>query len=134
MRRTFAGFVLLALVLTGQAVAGPPELPSGKMTFDVVAEGLRKYRKETDPGKSCRLLERLAPARDPRVGVALGERLMKDRPTNSKFYIRIATAIVEYYPGNGGVKMDATGWSLDEDVWWQKNEADLRRRAARLPR
>jgi hypothetical protein len=44
-------FVVLALVLPGQAVAGPPEGMSGKMVFDEVADGLRKYRKEEDEEK-----------------------------------------------------------------------------------
>lgn len=125
---------VLALFSLGKAVAGPPEGASGAMMFDEAADGLRKYRKETDPEKSCRLLERLAPARDPRVGVALGERLMKGRRDNCDFYFRIAEAIVKYYPDNDGVKVDATGWTLDEDVWWKTNQADLRRRAQQLPR
>ena len=33
----------VALSLPGKAVAGPPEGVSGKMVFDEVAEGLRRY-------------------------------------------------------------------------------------------
>jgi hypothetical protein len=57
--------VLPLLFAMGQALAGPPEKWSGKIVFDEVADGLRKYRKETDTVKRIKWLEKLAPTRDP---------------------------------------------------------------------
>src|SRR4051794_8005929 len=81
MPRTTAAVLLaaLALLTPGTAPAGPPEGASGKMAFDSVAAGLRKYRKETDEAKRIRWLERLAPSKDPRVAVVLGEARMEGR-------------------------------------------------------
>jgi len=67
--------VLLLLFALGQAVAGPPEKSSAKMVLDEVADGLRKYRKEQDTEKRIRWLKKLAPTKDPRVAVALGDAL-----------------------------------------------------------
>jgi hypothetical protein len=49
-RTTYALLPLLtALALPpGEAIAGPPEGPSGRMVFDEVADGLRKYRAVDD--------------------------------------------------------------------------------------
>jgi hypothetical protein len=117
--------LLAALALPpGEALAGPPEGASGKMAFDRVADGLRKYRKAADVDRRIGWLDRLAPTGDPRVAVALGE-AMRD-------------------PGSGEVQGRA-GYLLckffcppcDYDVsrqWWKQSEADLRRRAARLPK
>ena len=77
MPRKLADFVLpltvmlLALTLPGNAVAGPPEKIHEKLVFDEVADGLRKYRKETDPEKRMERLEKLARSRDPRVAIVL---------------------------------------------------------------
>src|SRR5690348_6758493 len=73
-RKLLAVFVLLA-ALAVSASAGPPEGVSGKVVFDQVADGLRKYRAEKDKGRRLDWLKRLAPTHDPRVGVALGEAL-----------------------------------------------------------
>src|SRR5262249_60227214 len=53
------------------AAAGPPESVSGRMAFDEVADGLRKYRKETDPEKRLAWLQTLGATGDPRVALAL---------------------------------------------------------------
>jgi hypothetical protein len=74
-RKTFAAVPLflavLALTLPGKAVAGPPEGVSGKMVLDEVADGLRKYRHETNLHRRQVWLVKLAPSRDLRVSVAL---------------------------------------------------------------
>ncbi len=75
----FLLFPVLALLSRQEAVAAPPEQVSGAMKFDPVADGLRKYAKETGRAKRIRWLEKLARSGDPRVAVALGD-LMWDDP------------------------------------------------------
>src|SRR5262245_6895096 len=74
MPRMIAAVLLLTFTME-QAVAGPPEKASGTMVFDTVGDGLRKYEQSNDPYRRAALLRRLAPTRDPRVAVALGEGL-----------------------------------------------------------
>jgi hypothetical protein len=62
---------LLLLSLAPADLAAPPEQPSGRMVFDKVAAGFRKYRKETDTKKHIKWPTRLAPTHDPPVAVAL---------------------------------------------------------------
>ena len=50
MRRIPLVVIVLALLMLGaSAHAGPPDAPGGLMVLDKVADGLRQYRKETDP-------------------------------------------------------------------------------------
>ncbi len=129
----------LALLSPGRAVAGPPEGVSGKMTFDEVADALRKYRKETDEGKRMGWLWKLAPTRDPRVAVALGEAFAAGRPPRmpgAPFYVTgldtvAAMGLIENrFPPTQPPDLN---WDVVRQ-WWRDNEADLRRRAAQLPR
>ena len=121
--------LVLTLALPGATLAGPPEGVSGKMVLDEVADGVRKYRKETDARRRGELLRRLAPTRDLRVAMALGVAMMEGGSSL-------------------GREVDATEllneWFLSDDddfsevhrsvrIWWKKNEADLRRRAIQLP-
>jgi hypothetical protein len=123
-------FAVLALLLQGRAVfAGPPEGVSGAMTLDEVAEGLRRYRKETDPEKRIRWLEKLAPTRDPRVGVALGETFGQE--PEAVWYC--ATQLVIRYYFTEPVANPEFDPGPKTDRWWKQNEADLRRRARELP-
>jgi len=70
---------LLAGLAPGKAVAGPPEAVSGRMVFvDKVAERLSRYRQEKDPEKPIGWPRKLAPSRDLRVAVALGELLEEE--------------------------------------------------------
>ena len=142
MRRTLVVFVMpLAVLVVGslqKAVSGPPERVGGAMTFDTVADGLRKYRLEKAPERRVRLLEKLAPTRDPRVVVLLGEAL-EDRevivwpPPGQPIAVELGTAasrlLFTYY-----LPLEA---KLDGDTtprkWWKANESQLRR-AANLPR
>ena len=66
----------------------------GKMILDEVADGLRRYRMEKDEDKRAKWLEKLAPSRDPRVMVVIGEALFDDE---SSWVIREAVRIVEEY-------------------------------------
>jgi hypothetical protein len=132
MLKTFAGFMppllaVLALLSPERAVAGPPEGASGKMVFDEVADGLRKYRKETEWRKRTRWLEKLAPTRDPRVAIALVEA----HPAGSTVMVREDLLLMDYFVR--GTRFHR-GDSMNVDGWWEANEADLRRRAAQLPR
>jgi hypothetical protein len=109
--------IALLLLLPGQALAGPPEGVSGRMAFDAVADGLRKYAKETDPEMRAGRLAALAPSQDPRVAVALGEAMQDPSPA--------VLAAAHYGAGTSTAEVCA---------WWKQNEADLRRRAKLLPR
>ena len=115
--------IALLLLLPGQALAGPPEGVSGRMAFDAVADGLRKYAKETDPEMRAGRLAALAPSQDPRVAVALGEAMQDPSPAVLAAAFRGAAA----YYGAGTSTAEVC-------AWWQENEADLRRRASELPR
>jgi hypothetical protein len=125
MPRSVLVLALFVLLVSGEPVlAGPPEGVSGKMVFDEVADGLLRCRDETDREKLRALLERLARTRDPRVAILLGEK----RPGGAAFaftllarYYRPGPLNEEEYPPLAGLH------------WWEENEADLRRRAKKLP-
>jgi hypothetical protein len=114
----------LPLLLAGlPVVAGPPERPAGRMAFDEVADGLRRYRRERDPQRRRELLQKLAPTRDPRVAVAMGEVLAGSGCP----YPEIAFLAEYYLPESKRGSTDSV-WD-----WWRENEADLRRRARDFP-
>ena len=130
MLRSVFAVSMLALTLPGEAVAGPPEGVSGKMVFDEVEDGLRKYRKEKDPDQRIERLRRLSRTRDPRVGIALGEALSDACPT---VVFSAANQYLDYF------STEVSGYRYRFPVelareQWQKEAADLHRRAARLPR
>jgi hypothetical protein len=114
--------VLLLPLVAVPAAAAPPDQPSGQMVLDEVADGLRRYRREHDPGRRRALLWRLAPTRDPRVAVALGELFVEEAA------IPAVRLLAEFYLPEE--KRGSTDAVCD---WWRANEADLRRRAAELP-
>jgi hypothetical protein len=143
MPRTFAGVMLLALgLLSGTAVAGPPEGVSGKMVFgSEVADALCKFRAERNVHARVKWLRNVAAYRDPRVGVALGEVLdiyqaIRDRTSMSIFCDEEGNAaelLQHYYMP----PRDRTASAIHIDrakEWWDDHKADLRRRAAQLPR
>jgi hypothetical protein len=127
MPRMFAvvPLLVLALSLPGKAIAGPPEGVSGKMVLDEVADGLRKYRKEKDAVKRLRLLEKLAPTRDPRVAIVLVEA----RPSASRLG-QEGILLIDYFIKGTRFHSGNTVWV---DGWWEANEVELRRRAKQLP-
>jgi hypothetical protein len=116
-----AVLALLAL-LPVPGLAGPPEGVSGAMALDEVAGGLRKHARGTDPERRAGRLAALAPSQDPRVAVALGEALPGPWPAVRAAAFRGAAA----YHGAGASTAEVC-------ACWQKNEADLRRRAEELP-
>jgi hypothetical protein len=127
MRKTLVACLLL---FPSQALAGPPEVVSGRIVLDKVMDGLRRYRRETDPEKRIRWLEKLAPSRDPRVAVVLGELfergLLTARAVGPDPSVAAEVLLyVHYVPGGGDTRA-----IFD---WWSANEADLRRRAKLLP-
>ena len=141
MRRMFVfvpALAVLGLIPPGKAGAGPPERTSGRIVFDTVADGLRKYGKETDEQKRIDWLLRLAPSQDPRVAVVLGEAVAAWNPP-----VMAGTGL--YFPGVGHVaalclveyRFTSPGPSPTSiegiKQWWRDNEADLRRRAKQLP-
>jgi hypothetical protein len=133
MLRVFVGSVTLAILFLpapGMALAGPPEGASGKMVFDRVADGLRTFRKEKHTGRGWRLMNRLAATGDPRVAVALGE-AWEDQKEEGR--LAVAGLILQYCCPTQRLPAFSLGGELVDD-WWVKNKADLRRRAAQLPR
>ena len=119
---------VLAVVSPAKAVAGPPEKVCGAMTFDIVADGLRKYHKETDHDRRVRWLRKRAPTRDVRVAVALD-----DAWGDSDGGVgTVAQALLAEFYCEPRPREIAGAWSEVSD-WWKKNGADLRRRACQLP-
>jgi hypothetical protein len=122
--------LLAALALPAVSLAGPPEEPSGTMVFvDKVAEGLRQYHREADAEKRIEWLNKLAPTRDPRVGVVLGE-------LQERWHAAPYRAPPD--PGAAAITLLRAHYLPGADYkqvlgWWKRNEADLRRRAKRLP-
>jgi hypothetical protein len=123
-------FAVLVLLFTqpGKSFAGPPEKIHGKLVFDEVEDGLRKYRKATEEAKRIRWLEKLALANDPRVTVMLGE-TFEDDP-NFGVRLKAESLLMRYYV----VKWTEPSQFESVERWWLKNENDLRRRVKQLPR
>jgi hypothetical protein len=138
-RTTFAAALFPVLAQPPhQAVAGPPEGVPGKMAFDEVADGLRRYRAEKDRGRRVTWLWRLGKCSDLRVAVAMGDAL-----SDPSEEVRYAAA--------AGLWMCRTGQTLHRRPWanptlfqverlewakdyWRQCEDVLRRRAAQPPR
>ena len=139
MPRTFAGFVppllaVLALTLSGTAIAGPPEGVSGKMVLldDPVADVLRKCLREKDRDKRLEMLSKLVPSGDPRVAVALATIAWKQegpfRRSGDKYRRAAADLLLVNYLHIPFILSDDEA----KRCWEEKGE-DLRRRAKQLP-
>jgi hypothetical protein len=120
--------LLMLPLLSGPTFAGPPEGASGKMVLDEVADGLRRYQQEKDGGRRLAWLKRLAPARDVRVAVALGEAV--DGPAGLLSGEAVVLLLAHYDIGAMSPLEDLSGAVRR---WWKANKADLRRRAKQLP-
>jgi hypothetical protein len=134
MPRTFTPLLLALslLVPPGRVLAGPPEGISGRMVVDEVSEGLRNYRRESDAGRRVRWLAKLAPTRDPRVGVAMGEYLSSDR-NPFPWQISVGWLLTEHFMPPAPASDNVLEQTKAARGWWRDNEADLRRRARQLP-
>ena len=130
MRWMTLAVVVLLLAQPGKAFAGPLEKIPGKMIFDEVADGLRKYRKAKEPVSRMRWLEKLAPTRDVRVAVTLYDFWFDD--TNVDFDVRKNALIILADRFATGTRFD-DGKVIRVTEWWTANETDLRRRAKQLP-
>jgi hypothetical protein len=146
MPRTFSGFAppllaILSLLLPGKALAGPPEMATGKMAFlDEVRDGLREYRKEKDPQKRLAWLQTLGATGDPRVALALvdaannkhGDDL--DCEAADILWWHYASPDAASHRGRVNYDLISPPPGMGFRPWWEANKANLRRRAAQLPR
>jgi hypothetical protein len=129
----------LALTLPGllltvsPADAGPPEGVSGRMVLDELTDKLARLRVEKDPKRELALVKELGPVRDARVTVALMEIVLKTQRADP-LVIDVSVLLYQYHiPDNDKISLTAIDWTLCRQ-WWEKHEADVRRRAAQLPR
>jgi hypothetical protein len=111
---------------------------------DEVADGLRQYRKATSLAVRVKLLEKLAPTRDPRVAIVLGEAfeawvkwwrddVPPDKRDEKELGVRALILLWRHFvPASG--RVSGSDPELHVYRWWLKNEADLRRRAKQLPK
>jgi hypothetical protein len=133
-------FAALALLSPGKAAAGPSEGVSAKMVFDEVGVGLRQYRKEKDPQKRLAWLETLGATGDPRVALALVA--AANNENGDDLDCEAAEILWWHYASpdaashRGLVTHDIISPPPGKGFrpWWKANEADIRLRAARLPR
>ena len=136
-------FVALALPSPGRADAWPPEGLSEKimmMTFDPVTQGLWKYHKERDPEKRLAWLQTLGATGDPRVALALVD--AANNENGDDLDCEAADLLWWYYASpdaashRGLANHDLVSPPAGKGFrpWWKANEADIRRRAAQLPR
>jgi CheY-like chemotaxis protein len=132
---------LLALLASvPPAAAGPPEGPSGRMAFDEVAEGLRRYRLEADPARRRAWLRRLAPAGDARVALELWEVFawVRGRRTAATRAVARDCLAERYATRDGRPLAEVAQSEADRGAgvcsWWSQNGPDLRHRASELPR
>ena len=97
--------------------------------MDEVGRGLDRFMKEADRQSRFELLQKLAATRDPRVGVVLGEVMIRRVFYDSD----VAGAALARYYLPPPVPDDAiAAWNTARE-WWEMHEADLRRRAKELP-
>jgi hypothetical protein len=110
------------------------------MVLDKVGEGLKQFLEEKDHERRLRWLKQLAPTRDPRVAVVLGELVNEawtaKGPLNTDEQVADVAAardlLERYYmpPAVQDGKTDPLGRALR---WWRGNRDDLHRRAKQLP-
>jgi len=130
-----ASLALPLLALPGAAppaAAGPPEGVSGRMVLDEVTDKLTRLRVEKDAKRKLALVKELGPVRDARVTVALMEIVLKAQ-REDPLLIDASSLLYQYHiPDNDKISLTAIDWTLCRQ-WWEKHEADVRRRAAQLP-
>jgi hypothetical protein len=132
-----ASLTLPLLALPGAvlpAAAGPPEGVSGRMVLDELTDKLTRLRVEKDAKRKLALVKELGPVRDARVTVAFMEIVLKAQREDDPLLIDVSVLLYQYHiPDNDKISLTAIDWTLCRQ-WWEKHEADVRRRAAQLPR
>jgi hypothetical protein len=124
--------ILATLALSpAQALASPPDRPLGRMALDEVADGLRRYHAARTPQARVAWLRKLAPIKDARVGLMLGEAISSEDDDLRRWAIGQVYSHYESELPDGAAPYPITSMVRG---WWRQNEADLRRRAALLPR
>jgi hypothetical protein len=132
LRLMLAAGLLAALSLVPAGVtAGPPDRPSGRMALDEVADALRRYRSARTAQARVTWLRKLAPIKDARVALMLGEAVSSEDDELRRWAIGQVYTHYESELPDGAAPYPITSMVRG---WWRQNEADLRRRAALLPR
>jgi hypothetical protein len=129
-----ASLALPLLALLGTAppvVAGPPEGVSGRMVLHELTDKLTRLRVEKHTKRKLALVKELGPVRDARVRVALMEIILKAERADP-LLIDVSLLLYQYHiPDNDRISLTAIDWTLCRQ-WWERHEADVRRRAAQL--
>jgi hypothetical protein len=133
--------VLPLLIAVPLAAAGPPESVSGRMVVvDDVADGLRQYRQETAPERRLAWLRKLAATQDPRVAIVLAEVANDgtagdlDCEAADELWWHFASPDAASRHGKVNNKTTKAPNGASYHAWWDENEVEVRRRAARLSR
>jgi hypothetical protein len=124
------GLLLLSAIGLWQTVR--PDLPStgtGRRP-DRLATELRRFRAETDPEKLAEAIKRFGKVRDPRVTVALMEVVQREKKMSKLLLLASGTLVHHHIPEEDW--RYTKYWDLAR-LWWEENEAGVRRRAALLP-
>ena len=108
MRWMTLAVVVLVFGQPGKSFAGPPEKILGKLVFDEVEDGLRKYHKETKVQRRVDWLTKLAATHDIRVQVTLVDAL---RDPNTEVSVAAVCLLGSHYLGATDPR---TGCTRDE--------------------
>jgi hypothetical protein len=131
MHKTLAVLLVAAVhVVPAKAAAAPPPAVSSKHVLEPMTEKLIRLRLESDPKRKLALVRQLGPIRDARVTVALMEIVLKARQEDA-LLMYASSLLCEYHIPEKDL-LPAKFWTVCR-LWWENNEADVRRRAKQLP-
>ncbi len=123
------------LLHLARRAAPAPKPPQGKE--DPVAGELRRFHDLTEPGEQIRAISRLGPVRDPRVTVLLMEVVQAELDTGAigrgGVLLAASYALYDYHIPEAEQVYGVKYW-IGALMWWQIHEAEVRQRAASLPR
>src|ERR1043165_2375720 len=128
MSRTL--FTLAFLWLGEAAFADVPKEDAGQVV-DEVGDKLLRLRLETYPEKRIALMKEVGPIRDPRVTVALMDVVLNDQSEPDQLLVASSLLVNYHIPKEDWVP--AKNWTVARH-WWEKNGAEVRRRAEALPK
>ncbi|HWG44396.1 MAG TPA: hypothetical protein VN688_16580 [Gemmataceae bacterium] len=120
----------LAMILTaGMTVGIGPEKGSSEVRDEVI-EKIDCFRRESDLKKRRDLAKQLGPIHDARVTLALMEVVLQEDAEPGLLVVASSMLVHHHIPEKdwGAAKY----WTICR-LWWEKNEADVRRRANKLP-